>query len=268
MSALPDSVLLDVSPEGVAILSLNRPAKRNAIDEIMIAALDEALETLKGADHVRIVFLRGVGHMFCAGADIEMMRRQGAHTMHENEEDALAFARVLKALHGLPQFTVALVHGAALGGGAGLVAACDYAVSTREAQFRISEVRFGIIPAMISPYVIEAIGPRAARALFASALPFDAVRAHELGLVQDVVEDEAGLESALSKLAGLALENAPGAVAAAKQLARDVAGHPIDERIVKETAKRIAAQRATEEAREGLGAFLEKRRPAWDRGQT
>lgn len=267
MTTLPDSVLLDVSPEGVAVLSLNRPAKRNAIDEVMIASLAEALETLKGADHVRIVFLRGQGAMFCAGADIEMMKRQGAHSLHDNETDALAFARVLKALHDLPQFTVALVHGAALGGGGGLVAAADYAVATKDAHFRFTEVRLGIIPSTISPYVIEAVGPRTARALFASALPFDAARAKEIGLVQEVVEDELALESSLKKLAGLALENAPGAVANAKQLARDFAGHAIDERIVKETAKRLAAQRASDEGREGSAAFVEKRKPSWDRGQ-
>jgi methylglutaconyl-CoA hydratase len=246
---------------------LNRPEKRNAIDEVTIAALGEQVETLKGADHVRIVFLRGQGPMFCAGADIEMMRRQGAHSMHENEEDAYAFAKVLKALHDLPQFTVALVHVAAFGGAGGLVAACDYAVATKDTRFRFTEVRLGIIPAIVSPYVIEAIGPRAARGLFASALPFDAQRAYELGLVQELVDDELGLQSALKRLAGLALENAPGAVAASKTLTRAIAGHGIDERIIKETSKAIAAQRASEEAREGAAAFFEKRPAAWDRGQ-
>jgi methylglutaconyl-CoA hydratase len=266
MPALPDSVQLDVSPEGLALLTLNRPAKRNALDEVMIASLAEKLETLKGADHVRIVFLRGAGQMFCAGADIEMMRRQGGHSLHENEQDALALARVLKALHDLPQFTVALVEAGAIGAGGGLVAACDYAVATQDALFRFPEVRIGVSPAIIAPYVIEAIGPRAARGLFVSALPFDAARAKELGLVQEIVADELGLESALKRLAGLALENSPGAIAAAKQMVRDVSGHAIDERIVKETAKRSAAQRASEEGQEGTTAFLEKRRPAWDSG--
>jgi methylglutaconyl-CoA hydratase len=266
MSTLPDTVLLDVSPEGVALLTLNHSAKRNAIDEVMLASLAEKLETLKGADHVRIVFLRGAGAMFCAGGDIEMMRRQGGHSMHENEQDALVMARVLKALRDLPQFTVALVQGGAHGLGGGLVAACDYAVATKEARFRFPEVRIGINPAIIAPYVIEAVGPRAARALFASALPLEAARAYELGLVQEIITDEAGLDSALKRLAGLALENAPTAVAAAKQIVRELNGHAIDERIVKETAKRSAVQRASEEGQEGATAFLEKRRPAWDRG--
>ncbi|MEJ0023136.1 MAG: enoyl-CoA hydratase-related protein [Alphaproteobacteria bacterium] len=248
------------------LLTLNRPAKRNAIDEVMLASLAEKLETLKGADHVRIVFLRGAGQVFCAGADIEMMRRQGGHSMHDNEEDALALSHALKALHDLPQFTVALVQKGAIGVGGGLVAACDYAVATEDAQFRFPEARLGILPAMVAPYVIEAIGTRAARALFASALPVDAARAKALGLIQEIVADELGLESALKHLAGLAFENAPSAVAAAKQLVRDVAGRQIDDRLVKETAKRSAVQRASEEGQEGTTAFLEKRRPAWDRG--
>lgn len=266
MPALPDPVQLDISPEGVAVLLLNRPAKHNAIDEIVVAGLADALESLRGADHVRIVFLRGAGESFCVGADIEWMRRQGEHSAHDNEEDALAFARVLKALHDLPQLTVALVQGAAMGGGAGLVAACDMAVAVQGTKFRFSEVRLGLIPAMIAPYVIEAIGPRNARGLFASALPFDAERAQALGLVQDVVADEHALEGELKRLAGLALENAPGAVANAKQLARELAGKVIDEKAVRETSKRIAAQRTTDEAKEGTAAFFEKRPPAWDRG--
>jgi methylglutaconyl-CoA hydratase len=266
MPALPDSVQLDVSPEGLALLTLNRPAKRNAFDEVMLAALAEKLETLKGADHVRIVFLRGAGAMFCAGGDIDMMRRQGGHSMHENEQDALVMASALKALHDLPQFTVALVQAGAHGFGGGLVAACDYAVATKDAQFRFPEVRIGINPAIIAPYVIEAVGARAARGLFASALPLDATRAYELGLVQEVVADELGLESALKHLAGLAMENAPTAVAAAKQIVRELVGHVVDDHVVKTTAKRSAVQRASEQGQEGTTAFLEKRRPAWDSG--
>ncbi|MGE3302395.1 MAG: enoyl-CoA hydratase-related protein [Hyphomonadaceae bacterium] len=268
MSLAPAPVLLDVSPDGVAVLELNRPAKRNAIDEAMIAGLGEALETLKGADHIRIVFLRGAGGVFCAGADVEWMRRQGERSAHDNEADALALARVLKALHALPQFTVALVQGAAMGGGAGLVAACDWAVAEKGAAFRFSEVRLGLTPATISPYVIEAVGARQARALFASAAPFDAARACALGLVSELAEGDGGLQSAMKRLAGLALENAPGAVADAKKLVQDFAGHPIDERIARETAKRIAERRASGEGQEGAAAFIERRRPAWDRGQV
>lgn len=264
MSILPDPVLLDISPEGVAVLLLNRPAKHNAFDEVMIAGLADALETLRGADHVRIVFVRGAGDNFCAGADLEWMRRQGERTVHENEEDAYAFARALRALHDLPQFTVALVHGAASGGGAGLAAACDWAVATADSAFRFPEVRLGHIPATVAPYVVEAVGPRTARALFASAAPLDAEGALRIGLVQEVVADQNAMEGALKRLAGLAMENAPGAVAEAKQMARKVAGRAIDDRLAHETAKRFAEIRAEAEAQEGAAAFLERRPPSWD----
>ncbi len=266
MTLAPEPVLLDVTPGGEAIVSLNRPARRNAFDEIMIAQLREAFETLKAADHVRIVFLRGVGDTFCAGADVDWMRRQGEHSHSENEEDALALARMLRALHDLPQFTVALVQGAAMGGGIGLVAACDYAVATQGAHFRFSEVRLGLVPATISPFVIEAIGARTARALFASALPFEAPQAQAMGLVHELTEDEAGLQSAMKRLGGLALENAPGAVADAKRLVREVHGRPLDDQLARVTARRIADRRASPEGQEGLQAFLEKRPPNWDRG--
>lgn len=265
MTLAPDPVLLDVSTDGVAVLTLNRPAKRNAIDELMIQGLKEALETLKGADHVRVVFLRGAGGVFSAGADIEWMKRQGERRREDNEADALELARVLKALHDLPMFSVALVDGAAFGGALGLIAACDWAVTTAPVQFRFSEVRLGLIPATVAPYVIEAVGARTARGLFASALPFDAAAAQRFGLVHEIVADEAGLESELKRLAGLALENAPGAVADAKALVRAVAREKIDDHLARDTARRIAERRASEEAKEGLAAFLERRSAAWDR---
>ncbi|MBL8550153.1 MAG: enoyl-CoA hydratase/isomerase family protein [Hyphomonadaceae bacterium] len=264
MTLAPEPVSLEISPEGIAVVTLNRAAKRNAIDEIMIAGLAETFETLRGADHVRVVFLTGAGPHFCAGADIDWMRRQGEHLQADNETDALTFARMLKALHDLPVLTVALVHGAAMGGGAGLVAACDWAIATKDAHFRFSEVRLGITAATISPYVVEAIGARNARALFASAFPFGAEEALRMGLIHAVAEDQNELHIHLKRIAGLAMENAPGAVAESKALVRAVAGHPIDDRISKETAKRIAARRASPEGKEGLAAFLEKRRPNWD----
>lgn len=264
MTLAPDPVLLDVSPEGVAVVLMNRPAKRNAADELLIAGLADAFETLKGADHVRIVFLKGQGEAFSAGADIDYLQRQGERSREDNEAGALAEARMLKALHDLPQFTVALIHGAAFGIGAGLAAACDWAIAIEDAQFRFPEVRLGLVPAALAPYVVEAIGARKARALFASALPFDAAQAKEFSLIQDVVADEAALESAMKKLAGLAFENAPGAVREAKALARAVAGHAIDDHIAKETAKRAARLRAGAEAQEGLAAFAERRKANWD----
>ncbi len=264
MTLAPDPVLLNVSPEGVAVVTLNRPEKRNAFDELMIANLAEHFETLKGADHVRVVFLRGAGESFCAGADIDWMRRQAGRTLEDNEADALALARTLKHLHDLPQLTVALVQGAAMGGGAGLVAACDVAVALRDTRFRFSEVRLGLIPAAISPYVIEAIGPRWAKALFATAESFDGTYAERIGLIQYSLADEAELQAMMAHLTELALAAAPGAVADAKALVRFVAGHKIDDGLAKETARRIAQRRASAEGREGLAAFLEKRKPGWN----
>ncbi len=266
MSALPDPVELETSPEGVAVVRLNRPARRNAFDESLIATATDIFRTLKSADHVRFVALMGAGETFCAGADLDWMKRQGGHSQADNEADALALAEMLKALHDLPQFTCAFVQGAAMGGGAGLVAAADYAVAVAGATFRFSEVRLGLTPATISPYVIEAIGARAARGLFASALPFDATRALALGLVQEVVADLDALHGAFKRLSGLALENAPGAVADAKSLVVEVAGRPLDHGLMRHTAKAIAARRASVEGQEGLAAFLAKRRPLWEPG--
>ncbi len=280
MSLESEPVDLEVSSEGIAVLTLNRPEKRNAFDELMIENLSEHFETLKGADHVRAVFVRGAGEAFCAGADIDWMKRGGERTEEDNEADALALARMLKHLHDLPQLTVALVHGAAMGGGAGLVAACDVAVAVKDTKFRFSEVRLGLTPATISPYVVEAIGPRMARALFASAESFDGAYAEKIGLVQYTVEDEAGLTSMMEHLSDLAMGAAPGAVADSKALVRFlvddatrprtlvpqsvVPHHVIDEHVMKETARRIAKRRASSEGREGLKAFLEKRKPEWN----
>lgn len=263
MTLAPDPVLLDVSQEGVATVTLNRPEKRNAFDELLIANLREVFETLKGADRVRIVFLRGAGESFCAGADIDWMRRQGERSQSDNEEDALALAHMLKALHELPQLTVALVQGAAMGGGAGLAAAADVAVALKDARFRFSEVRLGLTPATISPYVIAAIGPRWANALFATAESFDGAFAERIGLVQYAVDDAQAMSAMMEHLADLALAAAPGAVADSKALVRHVAGHKIDEGLAKETAHRIALRRGSAEGKEGLAAFLEKRKPGW-----
>jgi methylglutaconyl-CoA hydratase len=277
MSLAPDPVLFDVSEEGVAYVRLNRPEKRNAFDEFVIAELAEAFETLKGADHVRIVFIRGSGAHFCAGADLDWMARQATRTREDNEADALLMARMFKALHDLPQFTVTLVEGPCLGGGLGLVAASDWTVAAKNANFRFSEVRLGLTPATIGPYVIEAVGARTARGLFASAHPFGAEQALNYGLIHEIVEDGAALDAAAERLATLALANAVGAVADAKALVRHVQDaavrqrvpgsptHLIDDHLLKDTAKRIAARRASDEGKEGLAAFLEKRKPSWDK---
>lgn len=273
----PGPVLLEADERGVATLTLNRPAKRNAFDEELIDELADTFRTLRGDDDIRVVFLRGAGETFCAGADIEWMRRQGARDREDNEQDALAMAHMFKGLFDLPQLTVALVHGAAMGGGVGLVSACDVAVAVTGTKFRFSEVRLGLTPATISPFVVNAIGPRWATALFMTAESFDAEFAERIGLIQYEVADATEMEAMAEHLAALALQAAPGAVADAKKLVRlvvdnaarpritDAGNHLIDEHLLKETAKRIAARRASDEGREGLAAFLEKRKPEWDK---
>ncbi len=256
-------VALERVGAGAAILWLDRPEKRNAFNAAMIAGLHQAFEQVAGDAGIRILGVRGRGGSFCAGADVDWMRRQGQASLAENTEDALCLARMLKALHDLPQLSVALIEGPALGGGAGLAAACDVAVATADASFRFSEVRLGLTPATISPYVIEAIGPRAARALFVTAEGFDAAYAARIGLVQECLADGAALEERFAALCTLAKAGAPGAVRDAKALVREVAGRPIDESLLQETARRIAARRADPEGREGLNAFLEKRKPNW-----
>ncbi len=256
-------VALERVGAGAAILWLDRPEKRNAFDAAMIAGLHQAFEQVAGDAGIRILGVRGRGGSFCAGADVDWMRRQGQASLAENTEDALCLARMLKALHDLPQLSVALIEGPALGGGAGLAAACDVAVATADASFRFSEVRLGLTPATISPYVIEAIGPRAARALFVTAEGFDAAYAARIGLVQECLADGAALEERFAALCTLAKAGAPGAVRDAKALVREVAGRPIDESLLQETARRIAARRADPEGRVGLNAFLEKRKPNW-----
>jgi len=259
-----DSVLLDVSPAGVAVITLNRPDKHNAFNADMIARLSDIFETLRAnTDEARIVFLRGNGPSFSAGADLEWMKSAAHYTEEDNQEDAMGLATMLKRLYDLPQMTVALVHGAAMGGGAGLLAACDVGVVMKDTKISFSEVRLGLTPATISPFVVRAIGPRWARALFTSAERFDGSFAYEIGLAQYVVttmEEMAGMEE---HLAQLAFGNCPGAVADAKRLVDDVAGKPIDHGLLVHTAKGIARRRSSPEGKEGLAAFLERRKPNW-----
>lgn len=256
-------VKLEATREGVAIVLLNRPHRKNAFDEAMVAALSETFDLLAASETVRLVFLKGAGTDFCAGADLEWMERQGRHTREDNEADAFALAAMLHKLWSLPQMTVALVHGGAYGGGLGLIAACDQAVALETSKFCFSEARLGLTPATISPYVIEAIGARNARALFASAALIDAARARDIGLIQQVVPDLDALAHAEESFGSQISACAPGAIADARQLVRDVAGRPINAALMHETARRIADRRASVEGKEGLAAFLAKRKPDW-----
>jgi methylglutaconyl-CoA hydratase len=205
-------VLLDATPGGVAFVTINRASRRNAFNAEVIAALREVFETLEGADGIRAVFIRGAGGTFSAGADLEWMRDAADHTEDDNRDDAMAMAVMLKHLYDLPMLTVALVEGAAFGGGAGLVAACDMAVATEDAKFAFSEVKLGLVAATISPYVVAAIGARRARGLFALGRVFGAPEAKAFGLVDQVVTDEAGLHAAAEAMATEIAACAPGAV--------------------------------------------------------
>jgi len=247
---------------GRATLWLNRPERHNAFDDGLIAELSAALAALAADSAIRVLLLAGRGKSFSAGADLAWMKHMAGNTAAENEADAQKMAEMLHRLDSLPKPTVALVQGAAMGGGVGLVAACDIAIATEDAQFAFSEARLGLTPATISPYVIAAIGPRAARRYFLTAERFDARRALGLGLVSAVVP-AAALAAAANKLADILCQNSPGAMAEAKRLIADVTGRPIDAALRYETAGRIARQRASAEGREGVAAFLEKRKPNW-----
>jgi methylglutaconyl-CoA hydratase len=265
----PTSQLVDIdaTAEGAVTVTMNRPERKNAFNADLISALREAFEDLQGAEGVRVIFLRGAGGTFSAGADLDWMRAAVDASEGENREDALALARMLKGLWDLPALTVALVEGAAFGGGVGLAAACDMAIATKDARFSFSEVKLGLTPATISPYVAAALGPRRARALFATGRVFDADEAMAFGLVDEVVADAAALEGAQAKLAAEMMACAPGAIAEAKQLASDVWARDIDDGLLRETARRIAARRVSEEGQEGVRAFLDRRKPSWANGE-
>jgi methylglutaconyl-CoA hydratase len=238
-----------------ATLWLNRPERHNAFDDGLIGELDSALAVLAADSAIRVVLLAGRGKSFSAGADLGWMKRMAGYSAAENEADAHKMAEMLHRLSSLPKPTIALVQGAAMGGGVGLVAACDIALAAEDAQFALSEVRLGLIPAAISPYVIAAIGPRAGRRYFLTAERFDAHKALGLGLVSAVVPT-AALGTEADKLADILCQNGPSAMAEAKR-------RPIDAALRAETAGRIARQRASTEGREGVAAFLEKRKPNW-----
>lgn len=263
----PGLVDMRDTAEGVVVVTLNRPERKNAFNAELIAAMAEAFETLRVSDHVRVVFLRGAGGTFSAGADLDWMREAADRTESDNREDARLMANMLKDLWDIPALTCALIEGGAYGGGAGLAAACDLAIATEDASFSFSEVRLGLIPATISPYVVQAIGPRNARALFATGLVFNARYAREIGLITEAVADAQELDAAMERVAASAIACAPGAVAESKRLVADVWGHPIDNRLLDMTARRIAAARVGEEGQEGVRAFLERRKPSWAAGE-
>ncbi|RRJ83756.1 enoyl-CoA hydratase/isomerase family protein [Aestuariirhabdus litorea] len=265
MSSNPTSctaVTCSIDERGVATVTLNNPDKHNAFDDAMIAALSDHFHTLAQDNGVRVVVLASCGRSFSAGADLNWMKRMASYSFEENLRDANALANMLQTLNTLPKPTIARVQGAAFGGAVGLVSCCDMAVASSRASFCLSEVRIGLVPATISPYVINAIGQRAARRYFTTAERFSAQRAQTLGLVSEVVDEEE-LDTELERLLTQLLGNGPRAVALAKELLFDVSGRPIDDEVIADTCERIASIRVSEEGQAGLGAFLDKQSPPW-----
>ena len=254
---------LDIELNGpVATIWMNRPDLHNAFDETLIAELTAACVALDKDEDIRVVVLAGRGKSFSAGADLNWMKRAANNGLDDNLNDARALAKMLRTLAEMKKPTIARVQGAALGGGMGLAAACDITVASTKAVFATSEVKFGIIPSAISPYVLRAIGARQATRYFQSAERIDYVRAREIGLVHEAVEPEQ-LDAKVQEIVTTLLQGGPLAQAAAKDLIRAVDSRPINDNLIEDTAHRIAHLRATPEAREGISAFLDKRQPNW-----
>jgi methylglutaconyl-CoA hydratase len=246
----------------VAWVWMNRPALHNAFDETLIAELTDVLRALDDDGATRVVVLAGRGKSFSAGADLNWMKRQSEASMEANLADAQRLGELFRTLAQMHQPTIARVHGAAMAGGMGLAAACDLCVASTAAVFATSEVKLGLVPAVISPYVVRAIGERQCLRYFQTAERIDAKRAHGLGLVHEVVDPD-GLDAEVERLVHALLEGGPLAQAASTALIREVAKRPVSTDLIDRTAQSIANARATSEAKEGLAAFFEKRKPAW-----
>ncbi len=259
---MTEKILSMIDQDGNATIALNRPDVHNAFDPEMSAQMITTLKELEAEPRVRAVVLMGQGKSFCAGADIEHMRKSATFTKDQNRKAAQQMAQVFYTLYTLKKPTIARVHGAVRGGGVGLVAACDIAIGSRDATFRLSEVRLGIVPAMISPYVVAAIGERQARRYFLSGEEFDSAEAFRIGLLHNLVELD-NLNPTVSYMLADLYCGGPNAIAAAKEQISSIVHAGINAAVVEATANNIADIRATPEAQEGLGAFLEKRKAAW-----
>jgi len=258
MSAL----LIDIDQQ-VGIVTLNRPDKHNSFDDALILELTQALRDLDANPDVRVVVLSGMGKSFSAGADLNWMKRISEYSQEQNVTDAMALAELMRTLHDLKKPTIARVHGAAFGGGVGLVACCDIAVASATASFSLSEVRIGLIPAVISPYVIAAMGERAARRYFLTGERFDAAEAYRIGLIHDHAPDDDMMDRTINLIVESLLSAGPNAQREAKSLIDAVVNRPLSPSLIEDTAKRIARVRVSPEGQEGLSAFLAKRSPGW-----
>jgi len=258
---MSDMLTITEETPDVIRLTLDRPAVHNAFDDQLINDIAAALDTIAGMQP-RVLVLAANGKSFSAGADLNWMKKSAGYTEAENQADALALAHMLEKLDRFPATTVAAVQGAAFGGGVGLVACCDIAIASEKAIFSLSEVKLGLIPATISPFVIAAMGAQQARRYFATGERFDAATAEKIGLVHELAAPDA-LESTVSKTIDNLLLGSPDAQRKAQALIDEVAGKPIDEALLKRAADLIALARASDEGREGVSAFLEKRKPSW-----
>ena len=255
-------LILISNKAGIATISLNRPDKRNAMNGQMIKELLHAMHRLQEDDSVRVMIIHGQGLHFCAGADIYWMQKISEGVLEENESDAQMLADLMYQLYSFPKPSIVLAHGATMGGGLGLLAACDIAIGAENASFGFSEVKIGIAPSVISPYVLSAIGERAAHYYFLTGERFSAEEAHRIGLLHRVVAENDLMQAGIM-LANTLLQNGPHAMGATKQLIRYVAKIKITNELAQKTAEHLANVRTTKEAQEGLQAFLEKREPAW-----
>ena len=254
---------LDITvADKVATITLNRPELRNAFNEASIAELALAFDEVGRNEMVRVVVLAANGPAFCAGADLNWMKKMAAYSHAENQADAARLADMLRTIYLCPKPVVARVQGDCYAGGMGLVAACDIVVAAEGVNFCLSEVKLGLIPATISPYVIKAMGEQASRRYFLTAERFDAREALRLGLAHEVVPPES-LDTTVAAIVKALASNSPNAVREAKTLVREVAGQSVTDALLADTANRIAAIRASDEGREGVASFLEKRKPAW-----
>ncbi|MGH7074649.1 MAG: enoyl-CoA hydratase/isomerase family protein [Stellaceae bacterium] len=258
------NLIVETDASGVATVTLNRPEIHNAFDDALIGEMAAAFNALAADAAVRVLVLTGAGKSFSAGADLNWMKRVAGYSHAENLADAMALAQMLRRLNEFPRPTLARVNGSCFAGSTGLIACCDIVIASAEAKFAVNEVRLGLIPATIAPYVLAAIGARQARRLFLTAERLSADEARRIGLVHEVVPREE-LDAATEKCLAMLLEGATGAQANAKRLITAVANRPVDESLMQLTASGIADARASTEGREGVTAFLQKRKAAWRR---
>ena len=257
-----EKVITEIDSDGIARVTLDNPSKHNAFDDQIIAQLTDAFSAVAANSNVRVMVLASEGKIFSAGADLDWMKRMASYSYDENLQDARALALMFQTLKTMPQPTIARIQGAVFGGAVGLVSCCDIAVAATVATFSLSEVKIGLVPATVSPYVIEAIGARAARRYFMTAERFSAQTAKHIGLLSEVIGPE-NLDKQIGLLIDALLANGPEAVIASKQLVADINGQAIGSDLIEHTCKIIAKIRVSEQGQEGLQAFLEKRKPHW-----